>query len=89
MLITHLVKAGGSVIGTPLSDFIDSLANRLQARKELIDLTLPTVPAERLDGLTLDDLAMLNESSTVAKPAEVYSNSVTKPKRGRKKKTEN
>lgn len=85
MFITHLVKAGGSVIGTPLPDFIDSLANRLQVRKELIDLTLPTVPADRLDNLTLDDLTMLNESSTVAKPVEVYSNSVTKPKRGRKK----
>lgn len=89
MYITHLVKSGGSVIGTPLSDFIDSLANRLQVRKELIDLTLPTIPADRLDNLTLDDLAMLNESNTVAKPVEVYSNSVTKPKRGRKKKTEN
>lgn len=86
MFITHLVKAGGSVIGTPLSDFIDSLANRLQVRKELIDLTLPTVPADRLDNLTLDDLTMLNESNNIAKPVEVYSNSVTKPKRGRKKK---
>ena len=89
MFITHLVKAGGSVIGTPLSDFIDSLANRLQVRKELIDLTLPTVPVERLDNLTLDDLTMLNESKAVVEPVEVYSNSVTKPKRGRKKKTEN
>ena len=89
MFITHLVKAGGSVIGTLLSDFIDSLANRLQVRKELVDLTLPTVPADRLDGLTLDDLTMLNESKAVAEPVEVYSNSVTKPKRGRKKKTEN
>lgn len=86
MFIVHLVKAAGSVIGTPLTDFIDSLANRLQVRRELVDLTLPTVPADRLDNLTLDDLAMLNESSTVAKPVEVYSNSVTKPKRGRKKK---
>nr|DAP91517.1 MAG TPA: hypothetical protein [Caudoviricetes sp.] len=86
MFITHLVKAGGGVIGTPLSDFIDSLANRLQVRKELIDLTLPTVPADRLDNLTLNDLTMLNESKAVAEPAEVYSNSVTKPKRGRKKK---
>ena len=86
MFITHLVKAGGSVIGTPLADYIDSLANRLQVRKELIDLTLPTVPAERLDGLTLDDLTMLNESKAVVEPVEVYSNSVTKPKRGRKKK---
>ena len=85
MFITHLVKAGGSVIGTPLTDFINSLANMLQVRKELIDLTLPTVPADRLDNLTLNDLTMLNESSTVAKPVEVYSNSVTKPKRGRKK----
>jgi hypothetical protein len=85
MFITHLVKAGGSVIGTPLTDFIDSLANRLQARKELVDLTLPTVPADRLDGLTLDDLTMLNESKAVAEPVEVYSNSVTKSKRGRKK----
>lgn len=86
MFIAHLVKAGGSVIGTPLTDFIDSLANRLQARRELTDVT---IPADNLDNLTLDDLAMLNESSTVAKPVEVYSNSVTKPKRGRKKKTEN
>ena len=86
MFITHLVKAGGSVIGTPLADYIDSLANRLQARRELTDIT---VPADRLDNLTLDDLAMLNESSTVAKPVEVYSNSVTKLKHGRKKKTEN
>jgi len=86
MFITHLVKAGGSVIGTPLSDFIDSLANRLQVRKELTDVT---IPADRLDNLTLDDLAMLNESNTTAKPVEVYSNSVTKPKRGRKKKIEN
>ena len=89
MFITHLVKAGGSVIGTPLSDFIDSLANRLQVRKELIDLTLPTVPADRLDNLTLNDLTMLNESKAVVEPVEVYSNSVTKPKHGRKKKTEN
>lgn len=86
MFITHLVKSGGSVIGTPLTDFIDSLANRLQARRELIDLTLPTVPADRLDNLTLDDLTMLNESKAVVEPVEVYSNSVTKPKRGRKKK---
>ena len=86
MFITHLVKAGGSVIGTPLTDFIDSLANRLQVRRELVDLTLPTVPADRLDGLTLNDLTMLNESNAIAKPVEVYSNSVTKPKRGRKKK---
>ena len=86
MFITHLVKAGGSVIGTPLSDFIDSLANRLQVRKELTDLTLPVVPAGRLDNLTLNDLAMLNESNTVAKPVDLYSNSVTKSKRGRKKK---
>lgn len=85
MFITHLVKAGGSVIGTPLTDFIDSLANRLQARRELTDIT---VPADRLDNLTLDDLAMLNESKAVVEPVEVYSNSVTKPKRGRKK-TEN
>ena len=83
MFITHLVKAGGCVIGTPLSDFIDSLANRLQVRRELTDIT---VPADHLDNLTLDDLAMLNESNTTAKPVEVYSNSVTKPKRGRKKK---
>ena len=85
MFIAHLVKAGGSVIGTPLADFIDSLANRLQVRRELVDLTLPTVPADRLDNLTLDDLTMLNESKAVAEPVEVYSNSVTKPKRGRKK----
>lgn len=86
MFITHLVKAGGSVIGTPLTDFIDSLANRLQVRRELVDLTLPVVPAGRLDNLTLNDLTMLNESKAVAEPVEVYSNSVTKPKRGRKKK---
>lgn len=82
MFITHLVKAGSSVVGTPLSDFIDSLANRLQARKELIDIT---VPADRLDNLTLDDLTMLNESKAIPEPVDLYSNSVTKSKRGRKK----
>lgn len=86
MFLTHLVKRTGEMIGIPLVSFIESLAKRLQARRELTDVT---VPADNLDNLTLDDLAMLNESNTIAKPVEVYSNSVTKPKRGRKKKTEN
>ena len=83
MFMAHLVKAGGSVIGTPLTDFIDSLANRLQVRRELIDIT---IPADNLDKLTLDKLITLNESNSAAEPVEHYSNSVTKPKRGRKKK---
>lgn len=91
MFLTHLVKRTGEMIGIPLVSFIESLAKRLQVSKEILDVIIPrelqdvTVTADNLDELTLDKLAMLNEGKSTAEPVDLYSNSVTKPKRGRKK----